>query len=147
MAAGEGEVRVEVTGVFEQQAEGAEHEQRVPVLALKDVLNREVHVPIGSCEALAVHVALKQHAVARPLTHDLAMRLLQTFSASLTRVVVYDLPGDTYRARLYLNSASGEMPLDVSPGDAVALALRAEAPIYVMEDVFARAGPPHGDAA
>lgn len=145
MAVGEDEVRVEVAGVFGQRVDVSGQEQRVPLVLLKDVRNREVRVPIGSCEGLAVHVAVQQQAVARPLTHDLAVRLLETLSASLTRVVIHDRSDGTFRARLYLQSAQGEVAVEGSAGDAVALALRVEAPIHVMESAFTRANPSGDD--
>lgn len=134
------EIRVEVVGVFEQPAaagSGGEEEARAPILILKDDADREAYISVGSCEALAVHLALSRHLVPRPLTHDLALRLLEKLSASVGRVVISKhLPDDAYRAVIYLQAPEGEVALRAEPGDAIAIALRAEAPIYVTEETL-----------
>lgn len=145
MASRGDEVKLEVVGVFEEEREREEGEERVPLLILRDEATRELRVPIGSCEGLAIHLALQQHVVARPLTHDLALRLLARFSTDLERVVIDDLSEDTYFASLYLRGEQGEISLAARPGDAVALALRAEAPIYITEEVLTRATQGGGD--
>ena len=142
MAADPNEVMVNVVGVFEQQPNPSHQQPRSHVLILRDPINRELHVPIGSCEGLAIDVVLEQHLVARPLTHDLALRVLEKLSAKLERVVIDDVAGDASAATLHLTSSEGEITIAARPGDAVALAVRAEAPIYATEDVLARAGQP-----
>lgn len=137
-AAGD-EVRVEVVGVFEQRLEALEGEDRQPLLVVRDGSERALRIPISSCEGLAIHVAVEEHVALRPLTHDLAVRLLDKFSATLDRVVIDDVSEGTYYATLYLRAGEGDIALAARPGDAVALALRAEVPIHVTEEVFARA--------
>jgi len=139
VATGGDEVTVEVVGVFEQGQLPPEGVESQHLLVLRDAAGRELQIPIGSCEGLAVYVALQQHVAARPLTHDLAIRLLEKFSVALERIVIDDLNDDVYRARLHLVAAEGEISLPARPGDAIALALRAEVPICVTEEVFARA--------
>jgi hypothetical protein len=146
VATREDEVKVEVVGVFEQEPDPPEGEERVPLLILRDGDARELRVPVGSCEGLAIHVALQQHIVARPLTHDLALRLIERLSTALQRVVIDDLSADTFYASLHLLAGRDEISLPARPGDAVALALRAEAPIYATEEVLARASHAGGDA-
>jgi hypothetical protein len=134
------EVRVEVVGVFEQEVTVGGEEHRIPVMLLRDLrqpATREVRVPIGSCEALAIQVALEARVLPRPLTHDLALRLLEKLSARLDRVVVDGLSGHHVHATLHLLAAEGEIEMDARPGDAVALALRADVPIFVKEDILA----------
>jgi bifunctional DNase/RNase len=140
VTADSGEVRVTVVGVFEEELGPAASRQRLPILVLRDDVNRELRLPIGSCEGVAIHVAVEQALVPRPLTHDLALRVLERLSAKLDRVVIADLSDDISSATLYLASDQGALHLDARPGDAVALAMRAEVPIYVTEDVLARAG-------
>lgn len=147
MANGSDEVRVDVVGVFEQWAVVPDREERLPLLVLRDARDRELRVPIASCEGLAIHIALEDRFLARPLTHDLALRLLEKLSAEVSRVVIDDLRDDSYHSRIHLDSASGDIALEAEPGDAVALALRAEAPVYVTEDVLARAGRARGESA
>ena len=148
MAAGPNEVKVNVIGVFEQPVGPAEQEQPQPLVVVRDEAGRrELHVPVGSCEGVAIQIALTQEVAPRPLTHDLAVRLLERLSAELERVVIDALGDHTYYARLHLKSVEGEVTIEARPGDAVALAVRAEAPIYVVEDVLVRDGRPGGEAS
>ena len=140
MAAGAGEVEVEVVGVFEQQITLGGQEHRIPVLLLRDPAAREVRVPIGSCEGFAVQISLEHHVVPRPYTHDLAIRLLEKLSAQLERVVVDAISDETSHATLYVRAGEGPLTMDSRAGDAVALALRAEAPIFVAEELLTDAG-------
>ena len=135
-----GEVKVEVVGVFEAPAPGGEDQAKAPLLILRDSAERELHLPIGSCEALAVHLALARQVVARPLTHDLALRLVEKLSATVGRVVIGRHPWDGHQAAIYLNAGEGEVVLPAQPGDAIAIALRAEAPIYVTEESLSQSG-------
>jgi bifunctional DNase/RNase len=130
-------VRVEVVGVFEQQLALGSGKERVPLLVVRDVSERELHLPIGSCEGLAVHLVLEQQLVPRPLTHDLALRLLERLSAHLERVVIGGDSEGAAHATIYLQGTDGELAVAARPGDAVALALRAEAPIYATEGILA----------
>jgi len=136
VAAGPNEVRVEVVGIFQHRESGVEEERRTPVLILRDSVDRDLDLPVGSCEALAIHLALGGHVVSRPLTHDLALRLLEKLSGSLERVVIDKAGRDSYQGSIYLRVPHGELCLTAQPGDAVALALRAETPIYVTEETF-----------
>lgn len=139
MTAGPDEVEVQVVGVYEQRLDLRDEAQRIPLLLLKDLTNRELHLPIGSCEGLAIHIAIEQQVVPRPLTHDLAIRLLDRLSAGIDRVVIDDFTDHDFHATIHLQTAQGSLTLDARPGDAVALALRAEVPIYATEGALARA--------
>ena len=136
MPAGASEVQVEVVGVFEQAVGYQNQDRRVPVVLLRDPLGRELHLPIGSCEGFAIHIFLERHVAPRPLTHDLALRLLEKLSARLERVVVEAVPGEASHATLRLEARGGRLEVPAHPGDAVALALRAEVPIFVDEDLL-----------
>jgi bifunctional DNase/RNase len=139
VATGGDEVRVDVVGISEQQESVGEEQEMPPVLVLRGG-ERELHVPIGSCEGLAILLALQQQVAPRPLTHDLGIRILEKLSASVERAVIDGLSNDVYYSTLYLSAQQGAISVPARPGDAVALALRAEVPIFVTEDVFARAG-------
>ena len=145
MTAGPDEVQLTVVGVYEQRLEVREEEQRIPLLLVRDPANRELHLPIGSCEGLAIHIAIEQQVVPRPLTHDLAIRLLDKLSAGIDRVVNDDFTDHDFHATIHLNTAQGSLTLDARPGDAIALALRAEVPIYATEGVLARAAQGEAD--
>jgi hypothetical protein len=132
------EVKVEVVGILEQEVTFGERERRIPVLLLRDSEKRDVGIPIGSCEALAIQIALEQRVVPRPLTHDLALRLLDRLSAKLERAVVDELSESHTHATLYLQCSDGQIEMDARAGDAIALALRADVPVFVTEDIAGR---------
>jgi uncharacterized protein len=140
MSAAGDEIRVHPIGVYEQQGE-SEEDVRPPVLLLRDDLGREVRLPIGSCEGLAIQFVLVQTHVPRPLTHDLALHLLAKLSGRLEHVVI-----DRYseqegcHATLEFATEQGPRSLEARAGDGVALALRADLPVYVTEEVLLRAG-------
>lgn len=136
MAAGADEVQVDVVGIVEEDIAVRDQQQRIPMLVLRDRASREVQIPVGSCEGFAIQIALERHHVPRPLTHDLALHLVEKLSARLERVVIDALSAHTAHATLHLSSAEGGMTIDARPGDGVALALRAGVPIYVTEAIL-----------
>ncbi len=139
MSDGGDEVQVHPVAVFEQHTTVEEAEFRVPMLLLRDEVGREVHLPIGSCDGFAIHIALTQQAVARPQTHDLGLRLLEKLSARLTRVVIDAYTEEGARATLSIESPAGEQTLQARAGDGIALALRAELPIFMTQEVLEQA--------
>jgi bifunctional DNase/RNase len=134
------EVKVEVVAVAGEEVQYEDQEHRIPLVVLRDPATREIRVPIGSCEWLAIHITLEGYEAQRPQTHDLGIRLLDRLSARLQRVVIDELTSDTAHATLHLDTPQGALTLDARPGDAVALALRAEAPIYVTDDILSVGG-------
>jgi uncharacterized protein len=92
---------------------------------------------IGEAEALAIATQLEgAPAPPRPLTHDLLARTLGELDAAVVRVVVTELRENTYYARVVLHANGRELDVDSRPSDAVALALRTQAPIYVEAAVL-----------
>lgn len=144
--AGDGEVEVEVVGVSGEEAEHGDQEQPIPLLVLRDPATRQIRIPIGSCEWLAIHISLERYQAQRPQTHDLGVRLLENLSARLTRVVIDGPRPQAAQATIHLETPGGAMTLEARPGDAVALALRAEAPIYVTDSIVSGGDAP-GDVA
>jgi len=130
------EVKVRVVGVLQEILESDGHEQRVPLVILRDPAERELRLRVGSCEGFAIHIAVEEQLAPRPLTHDLALRLIERLSAKLDRVVIDDVSNESTHATMHLQTRRGALALDVTPGDAVAVALRAEAPIYVAEKLL-----------
>jgi hypothetical protein len=126
-------------GVFEQPLASEEAETKLPLLLLRDDLGRESRLPVGSCDGLAIHIALTQQQVSRPLTHDLALRLLEKLSGKLARVVIDAYSEEGCRATLTISTPKGEQEMEARAGDGVALALRADLPIFITEDVHTRA--------
>lgn len=138
MTAGAHEIEVEVVDLFEQEVTLRDEQHRIPVVLLRDSATREVRLPVGSCEGLAIRIAIDGQVFPRPLTHDLALRLVEKMSARLERVVIDRLSAEESRALLYLETRQGSLAVESRPGDAVALALRADVPLFVTEDVLAR---------
>ncbi len=101
---------------------------------------RALPIAIGQFEARAIAIRLNNLEVERPLTHDLFKNSLDALGCSLLRVVVCELRDDTFYARLSLRHSSGVLELDARPSDAIALALRYGASVFVEEEVMAQAG-------
>jgi bifunctional DNase/RNase len=113
--------------------------QRVVILREKDA-DRYLPIWIGPAEADAIAVRLQDVTVARPLTHDLLRNMIEQMGARVAYIVVNDLSNDTFFARIVLDVHGETMEVDSRPSDAIALAVRVEAPIYAEEDVLDRAG-------
>src|SRR5512147_1275849 len=108
--------------------------QRVVILKEKDS-DRYLPIWIGPAEADAIAVRLQDVAVARPLTHDLLRNLIEELGGRVAYIVVNDLSNDTFYARIVLDVNGATMEIDSRPSDAIALAVRTEAPIYVEDSV------------
>jgi bifunctional DNase/RNase len=110
----------------------------MPIVVLKDVASDTVlPIWVGIFEANAIQVEIEKLSAPRPMTHDLAQNLIQYMNGSLDRVVITDLRENTFYATLWLTHAGGSVTVDARPSDAIALALRADCPIYVAEPVLA----------
>ena len=108
-----------------------------PVVVLVD-LNGQKALPIwiGVFEAEAISRGLQDVVTLRPMTHDLMKQILDTFRVTLTRVLINELKGNTYYAKLHLNVDGNEMIVDSRPSDAIALAVRVKAPVFVAASVI-----------
>ena len=113
--------------------------QRVVILREKDS-DRYLPIWIGPAEADAIAVRLQEVSVARPLTHDLLRSVIDSLGASVEYVLVNDLANDTFYARIMLQVDGRSMEIDSRPSDAIALAVRAQVPIFADESVLDRAG-------
>jgi len=110
-----------------------------PILLLKeDGVQRALPVWIGMYEANAIATCLAGMEYPRPMTHDLLFNTITRAGYKVSRVVITELKDTTFYAAIHLSSDSGEMILDSRPSDAVALAVRSDASIFVMEDVLDR---------
>src|SRR4030066_428052 len=107
-----------------------------PVVVLVDLAGQKaLPIWIGVFEAEAISRGLEDVVTLRPMTHDLMKQILDTFQVSLTRVVINDIKGNTFYANLYLNIEGEEVIVDSRPSDAIALAVRVKAPIFITESV------------
>lgn len=109
----------------------------MPIVVLKDVASETVMpIWVGIFEANAIAIEIEKVSVPRPMTHDLARNLMQHLNARLEKVVISELRDDTFFAVLWLRQGNDPLVIDARPSDAIALALRADCPIYVTEEVM-----------
>jgi len=108
-----------------------------PILILKEEQGeRTLPIWIGLLEATAIATEMEKLEFVRPMTHDLAINLLKASGIKLTRIDVTELKDNTYYAEISLQVGDRLVRVDSRPSDAVALALRADADIYVNEEVL-----------
>lgn len=101
---------------------------------------RTLPIFIGGAEAQSILIHLEHVEIPRPLTHDLLKMVLDCMECRLKRVVISDLVEGTFYAVLVVERDGVETEIDARPSDAVALALRCSAPIYVVKKVIEQAG-------
>ncbi|OGO01115.1 MAG: hypothetical protein A2Y72_04160 [Chloroflexi bacterium RBG_13_53_26] len=111
------------------------------VVILKEVqADRYLPIWIGPAEADAIAIKLQGVSVPRPLTHDLLYSVIGTLGAKIKFILVNDLQNDTFYAKINFDVNSKGVEIDSRPSDAIAIAVRAKAPIYVNEEVLDKAG-------
>ena len=115
------------------------HTNRFVVILKDDVNNKWLPIVVGNTEAQAIALQLENVSPPRPLTHDLIKSLLESVKAKISRVVVSDLRENTYYAVLSMKLNGQSTEIDARPSDAIALALRMHAPIFVSDEVMSKA--------
>lgn len=126
------EIEVKIRGLMMDPNSGT------PIIILKDV-HGDTMLPIwvGACEANAIALEMEKVAPPRPMTHDLLRNLIVELGVRVERVVVTELRDNTFFAVIEMRTRDGErLLLDARPSDAIALALRADCPIFVDEEVI-----------
>jgi bifunctional DNase/RNase len=114
--------------------------QRVVILKEKET-SRYLPIWIGASEADAIAVKLQGTSVLRPLTHDLMQSVIDNLGGKVTSIIISDLQKDVFFAKVVLlNRDNEQLEIDSRPSDAIALAVRVQAPIYAEEDVLNRGG-------
>src|SRR5436190_18411057 len=112
----------------------------MPIIILRDEEEkRSLPIWIGIYEANAIALELEKIETPRPMTHDLIKNILETIEARVLKVMVTDLKENTFYAVLHLQVGGTEHTVDSRPSDAIALAMRVGAPIYVDEEVVRKA--------
>ncbi len=112
----------------------------MPIIILRDEEDkRSLPIWVGIFEANAIALELEKITTPRPMTHDLIKNILEAIDARVMKVVVTDLKENTFFAVLHLKVADNEYSVDSRPSDAIALALRVGAPIFVEEEVVKKA--------
>ena len=114
-----------------------------PVDETQNGKSRVVPIWIGAAEAAQMGVALEKARFTRPMTHDLFLDALTNLDARVDHVVINDVKGPTFFARLALRQGGRLIELDARPSDALSLAVRQEAPIYIEDNVLERASFPY----
>lgn len=99
--------------------------------------SRILPIVIGLAEASAIKLKISGFTPPRPLTHDLLHSAIQNLEANIDRIIIDKLEENTFHAKLVLKTASGSTKIvDARPSDSIALAVRAQAPIFVEEDII-----------
>ena len=134
-------VQVDIIGLSTSPSSGGAY-----ALVLGEVDgNRRLPIIIGAFEAQAIALELEKIQPPRPMTHDLLKQLFDALGADVTDIVIDDLREGTFFAKIRYVYDDAEGQLDARPSDAVALAVRADAPIYVVSTVLEEAGIPAED--
>ncbi len=113
--------------------------QRVVVLKEKSA-DRYLPIWIGNNEADAIVIQLQNVPVPRPQTHDLLKSVIAHLGGKISRIVVNDLADDVFYARINIDVDGKHVEIDSRPSDAIALAVRVQAPIYAEDSVLDKAG-------
>jgi uncharacterized protein len=124
-------VEVQIEGVFAHENGGnisrfvllSDGERRLPIL-------------IGPFEAQAIQLVIENTRPDRPMTHDLLRSIVERLNATIDRAVIDDFWNTIYYAKVYVQGAGEEMEIDARPSDAIALAVRFDAPIFVAEGIL-----------
>ncbi len=126
-------IEMKVMGIAIDTATGS------PIIVLNDKENRKaLPIWIGSAEASAIIRKIENIKVIRPMTHDLIIDIIEKTGYTIDRIEINDVENDTYYSTIYITSETGEeKTIDARPSDAIAIAIRVEAPIFVSAKVLA----------
>lgn len=134
----QGEREVKVAGVYEQQDQ-LTGQPSAFVVILRDSIGRSVPIWIGRFEAMAISLALEGASADRPLPYDMFNNVISRMGGKIERILIDDLWNNTYYAKISITYNGKSFDADSRPSDAIALGLRAKAPIYMAESVLAKA--------
>src|SRR3981189_1840395 len=116
----------------------------MPIVILRDSEGQKVlPIWVGMFEANAIALQIENISTPRPTTHDLLRNVIEDLKASVLKVVVCDLQENTFYALIYLSLGAETVAVDARPSDAIALALRSRAPIFVEDTVIEHAKTVH----
>jgi uncharacterized protein len=134
MSSDQQEIRMEIKGLM------LDPSSNVPIVILRDP-ESQLFLPIwiGVFEANAIALRIEGVKPPRPMTHDLLHSALEHLGTSVERIVISDLKDSTFFAMIHLQRGEESLAVDARPSDAIALALRAEAPIFVLKTVLEKA--------
>jgi hypothetical protein len=124
----------------------ANTDTRIVVLTRQDGRTDNFPIWVGAAEGHAIKLALDTTVTPRPMSHDLIKSFADHLGVTIHRVVITDVKNSTYFATIYLSNNGVERTIDARPSDALSLALRADCPIYVTQDVLERRSTANLDA-
>ncbi|MHB1459049.1 MAG: bifunctional nuclease family protein [Armatimonadota bacterium] len=131
------EVEVKVLGVYEHTDSEPEE---IPVekyfILLRDDTNRRVAIWIGKFEAYSISMAMEHASLDRPMTHDLMCNVIEKLGSKVIKILIDDIWQETYYAKISMQTPVNIIEIDSRPSDAIAVALRARAPIFMAESVL-----------
>ena len=110
------------------------------LLREQDERHRLLPIYIGSPEASAIHYALEGIVPPRPLTHDLMLVAIAELGAEITKIVVTEIRDRTYYSEIHMTTSGADAILSARPSDAIALAVRAGAPIFASDELIDEVG-------
>jgi bifunctional DNase/RNase len=120
----------------------------MPIIVLKNDSGAQVlPIWVGIFEANAIAMILEKISPPRPMTHDLLKNVIDELSSGLEKVVITDLRDNTFYALIHISCRDGSRTVDARPSDAIALALRAGAPIHIEERVMEQSSASGEDSA
>jgi bifunctional DNase/RNase len=112
----------------------------MPIIILKDAEDRKaLPIWVGIFEANAIALELEKIVTPRPMTHDLIKNILEHLGATVQQVVINDLKDNTFYAIIEITVNGNRITVDSRPSDAIAIALRVGAPIFVVDEVVSKA--------
>ncbi|HWP93570.1 MAG TPA: bifunctional nuclease family protein [Thermodesulfobacteriota bacterium] len=141
--------RAEEKGVTVEEEEmtikglGFDPQAQTPVVLLSDKENKKVlPIWIGLCEARSIELGLSGEVAPRPLTYDMFAAIVRAMKGKVERIVIVDLRDQVFYAQIEVSLNGSVSKVDARPSDAIALASRMGAPIFVKKSVLERAAPP-----
>lgn len=129
-------VQCEILGLSSNPSTGGAY----AILLKESEGSRRLPIIIGAFEAQAIALEMEGIKPPRPLTHDLLKALVDNLGANVVEIIVCELKDNTFYAKILLESSGLTNEIDARPSDAIALAVRTYAPIYVSENVMSAAG-------
>jgi uncharacterized protein len=115
---------------------------RSPIILLKDAARRALPIYISQEQAKAIVNALERQTPPRPFTHDLIVNIFDSCDIKVDRITINSLQDNTFYASIVINNNGELKEIDARPSDAIAIAIRTKAPIWVIEEVIADASIP-----
>lgn len=129
-------IKLKVMGISYSQTQSGAY----ALILIEENGERRIPIIIGGFEAQAIVIKLENLDPPRPLTHDLFKKFADEFAISVVEVVIYKLEEGVFFSKLVCNNGEKEFSIDSRTSDAVAIALRFECPIFIMEEILDKAG-------